>query len=165
MTATLFGETVPVGTGAAKVAATAVLADMDFFAPLFCADLRIPGFFAFGIFRFSFRHRQVTPDLRDYSPVNFCPSGVFTQSAESRSIHFQKYVQELNSFWCLCRRPVRCHGNPPMWRNGRRNGLKIRWAFKGPCRFESGHRHKINHLSARSNYRCKAKPNGCFLFQ
>ncbi len=28
-----------------------------------------------------------------------------------------------------------------MWRNGRRNGLKIRWAFKGPCRFESGHRH------------------------
>jgi hypothetical protein len=29
----------------------------------------------------------------------------------------------------------------PMWRNGRRNGLKIRWAVKGPCRFESGHRH------------------------
>ena len=29
----------------------------------------------------------------------------------------------------------------PMWRNGRRNGLKIRWALKGPCRFESGHRH------------------------
>jgi hypothetical protein len=28
-----------------------------------------------------------------------------------------------------------------MWRNGRRNGLKIRWAVKGPCRFESGHRH------------------------
>ena len=28
----------------------------------------------------------------------------------------------------------------PMWRNGRRNGLKIRWAVKGPCRFESGHR-------------------------
>src|SRR4029077_17407290 len=27
-----------------------------------------------------------------------------------------------------------------MWRNGRRNGLKIRWAIKGPCRFESGHR-------------------------
>jgi NAD(P)H-dependent FMN reductase len=27
-----------------------------------------------------------------------------------------------------------------MWRNGRRNGLKIRWAVKGPCRFESGHR-------------------------
>src|ERR1043166_8786916 len=29
----------------------------------------------------------------------------------------------------------------PMWRNGRRNGLKIRWAVNGPCRFESGHRH------------------------
>ncbi len=28
----------------------------------------------------------------------------------------------------------------PMWRNGRRNGLKIRWAITGPCRFESGHR-------------------------
>jgi len=28
----------------------------------------------------------------------------------------------------------------PMWRNGRRNGLKIRWALNGPCRFESGHR-------------------------
>src|SRR5438477_13095762 len=28
-----------------------------------------------------------------------------------------------------------------MWRNGRRNGLKIRWAVTGPCRFESGHRH------------------------
>ena len=28
----------------------------------------------------------------------------------------------------------------PMWRNGRRNGLKIRWAVTGPCRFESGHR-------------------------
>src|SRR5437870_5641461 len=28
----------------------------------------------------------------------------------------------------------------PMWRNGRRNGLKIRWAVIGPCRFESGHR-------------------------
>src|SRR5207248_5308559 len=108
-----------------KVAATVVLADTDFFAPLFGADLRIPGFFAFGIFRFSFWHRRVTPNLRDYSPVNPCPNGVFTQSAESRSIHFQKYVQELNSFWCLCRRPVRCHGNPPMWRNGRRNGLKI----------------------------------------
>src|SRR3954463_7136714 len=27
-----------------------------------------------------------------------------------------------------------------MWRNGRRNGLKIRWAVIGPCRFESGHR-------------------------
>ena len=27
-----------------------------------------------------------------------------------------------------------------MWRNGRRNGLKIRWAVNGPCRFESGHR-------------------------
>jgi hypothetical protein len=27
-----------------------------------------------------------------------------------------------------------------MWRNGRRNGLKIRWAVTGPCRFESGHR-------------------------
>src|SRR5467141_3154578 len=26
----------------------------------------------------------------------------------------------------------------PMWRNGRRNGLKIRLAIKGPCRFESG---------------------------
>src|SRR5882762_6411053 len=28
-----------------------------------------------------------------------------------------------------------------MWRNGRRNGLKIRWAVNGPCRFESGYRH------------------------
>ena len=32
------------------------------------------------------------------------------------------------------------HATAPMWRNGRRNGLKIRWAIKGPCRFESGHR-------------------------
>ena len=31
-----------------------------------------------------------------------------------------------------------------MWRNGRRNGLKIRWAVNGPCRFESGHRHSEN---------------------
>ena len=74
MTAALLGETVPVETVAAKVAAAAVLADTDFFAPLFGADLRIPGFFAFGIFRFSFRHRRVTPDLRDYSAVNFAPA-------------------------------------------------------------------------------------------
>ena len=32
------------------------------------------------------------------------------------------------------------HAAAPMWRNGRRNGLKIRWAVIGPCRFESGHR-------------------------
>lgn len=32
------------------------------------------------------------------------------------------------------------HAAVPMWRNGRRNGLKIRWAVIGPCRFESGHR-------------------------
>jgi protein subunit release factor B len=32
------------------------------------------------------------------------------------------------------------HAATPMWRNGRRNGLKIRWAVNGPCRFESGHR-------------------------
>ena len=32
------------------------------------------------------------------------------------------------------------HAASPMWRNGRRNGLKIRWAVIGPCRFESGHR-------------------------
>ena len=31
-------------------------------------------------------------------------------------------------------------GEKPMWWNGRHNGLKIRWAVKGPCRFESGHR-------------------------
>jgi hypothetical protein len=31
----------------------------------------------------------------------------------------------------------------PMWRNGRRNGLKIRWAVNGPCRFESGHRQVV----------------------
>ena len=30
----------------------------------------------------------------------------------------------------------------PMWRNGRRNGLKIRWAFC-PCQFESGHGYQI----------------------
>ena len=35
------------------------------------------------------------------------------------------------------------HAAAPMWRNGRRNGLKIRWAVKGPCRFESGHRHPL----------------------
>ena len=36
-----------------------------------------------------------------------------------------------------------------MWRNGRRNGLKIRWAVTGPCRFESGHRQfqKVETLS------------------
>jgi len=45
-----------VGTGAAEVGATAVLGDADFFAPFLGADLRIPGFFAFGIFRFLFRH-------------------------------------------------------------------------------------------------------------
>src|SRR5204863_2743009 len=37
--------------------------------------------------------------------------------------------------------PHTVQGRPPMWRNGRRNGLKIRWALNGPCRFESGHRH------------------------
>ena len=31
-----------------------------------------------------------------------------------------------------------------MWRNGRRNGLKIRWAVIGPCRFESGHRQFVS---------------------
>src|SRR6476660_2228697 len=36
---------------------------------------------------------------------------------------------------------LRMHAAAPMWRNGRRNGLKIRWAVIGPCRFESGHRH------------------------
>jgi hypothetical protein len=35
------------------------------------------------------------------------------------------------------------HAAAPMWRNGRRNGLKIRWAVIGPCRFESGHRHRL----------------------
>jgi hypothetical protein len=35
---------------------------------------------------------------------------------------------------------LRMHAAAPMWRNGRRNGLKIRWAVIGPCRFESGHR-------------------------
>ncbi len=34
-----------------------------------------------------------------------------------------------------------------MWRNGRRNGLKIRWAIQGPCRFESGHRQFSNRYS------------------
>ncbi len=38
----------------------------------------------------------------------------------------------------------------PMWRNGRRNGLKIRWAVKGPCRFESGHRQFQHRLSSRA---------------
>ena len=52
MTAALLGETVPVGTGTAKVGATALLTAADFFAPFFCADLRVPGFFALGIFRF-----------------------------------------------------------------------------------------------------------------
>jgi hypothetical protein len=37
----------------------------------------------------------------------------------------------------------------PMWRNGRRNGLKIRWALKGPCRFESGHRHFQLRIAAK----------------
>ena len=37
-----------------------------------------------------------------------------------------------------------------MWRNGRRNGLKIRWAIQGPCRFESGHRQFLfKHLNCR----------------
>ena len=35
------------------------------------------------------------------------------------------------------------HAAAPMWRNGRRNGLKIRWAVIGPCRFESGYRQFI----------------------
>jgi hypothetical protein len=39
----------------------------------------------------------------------------------------------------------------PMWRNGRRNGLKIRWAVKGPCRFESGHRHPLKCNFTRKN--------------
>jgi hypothetical protein len=39
---------------------------------------------------------------------------------------------------------LRMHSTAPMWRNGRRNGLKIRWAVKGPCRFESGHRQFFN---------------------
>src|SRR6266480_3881919 len=40
---------------------------------------------------------------------------------------FDKYVPELNSFWCLCRRPCNMARQIlPMWRNGRRNGLKIR---------------------------------------
>ena len=51
MTAALLGETVPVGIGAAKVGA-ALLAAADFFPPVFCAVLRVPGFFALGIFRF-----------------------------------------------------------------------------------------------------------------
>jgi hypothetical protein len=31
----------------------------------------------------------------------------------------------------------------PMWRNGRRNRLKILWAVTGPCRVQSGHRHQL----------------------
>ena len=41
------------------------------------------------------------------------------------------------------------HAAAPMWRNGRRNGLKIRWAVIGPCRFESGHRQFGNFDFAR----------------
>src|SRR6266480_5551924 len=41
----------------------------------------------------------------------------------------------------------------PMWRNGRRNGLKIRWAVKGPCRFESGHRQFFTENVNRSLHR------------
>lgn len=36
--------------------------------------------------------------------------------------------------------------SPPMWRNGRRIGLKIQGAVKSPCRFESDHRHQLNNL-------------------
>ena len=39
----------------------------------------------------------------------------------------------------------------PMWRNGRRNGLKIRWAITGPCRFESGHRQSIEEYEPLNN--------------
>ncbi|PYI57656.1 MAG: hypothetical protein DMC62_01050 [Verrucomicrobia bacterium] len=84
---------------------------MDFFAPLFGADLRIPGFFAFGIFRFSFRHRQVTPDLRTTLPQIWAQRHFFLIYGAKVNI-FLKYVEELDSFWCLCRRPVRCHDNP-----------------------------------------------------
>ena len=63
MTAALLGETVPVGTGAAKVGTPAVLADTDFLAPLFGADLRIPGFFVFGIFSIFF------PAARGLRPI------------------------------------------------------------------------------------------------
>ena len=45
------------------------------------------------------------------------------------------------------------------------NGLKIRWDLNGPCRFESGHRHMIDQLSALFNCRCKRKPNARFSFR
>ena len=46
--------------------------------------------------------------------------------------------------FCQLRNQFKLRRTTPMWRNGRRNGLKIRWAVNGPCRFESGHRHSEN---------------------
>src|SRR5882724_1854397 len=44
--------------------------------------------------------------------------------------------------------------------NGRRNGLKIRWAVNGPCRFESGHRHSENVIFIGKFSRCGLN-DGC----
>src|SRR6266576_1209726 len=93
MTATLFGETVPVGTVAAKVAAAAVLADTDFFAPLFGADLRIPGFFAFGIFSIFFPASTGYARFAGLQCRKFCPGGIFTQSTEPRSTVVRHYLR------------------------------------------------------------------------
>ena len=59
------------------------------------------------------------------------------------------------------------HAAAPMWRNGRRNGLKIRWAVIGPCRFESGHRQfeerePLNRqiITSKANFGKLSKLNG-----
>src|ERR1700730_3393012 len=50
----------------------------------------------------------------------------------------------------------------PMWRNGRRNGLKIRWALKGPCRFESGHRYPVKtHFTREIRGNCRSVDCAC----
>jgi hypothetical protein len=78
-----------VGIGAAKVEAT-LLVVADFFPPFFCAILRVPGFFALGIFRFF-------PALRTYGQfagirrLKFC-SPAFLLNLQSQGQYILKIV-------------------------------------------------------------------------
>ncbi len=78
--------------------------------------------------------------IGEISMVPACDRTALFGQAQSRSVFREKCVPQTNSFWSAGQMRLKFAATKPMWRNGRRNGLKIRWAVTGPCRFESGHR-------------------------
>jgi hypothetical protein len=78
------------------------------------------------------RHAATWDDVLGIGPLRAVIGFTFSIAAicvSNSEIHFRRSHKTL-----------KLATQAPMWRNGRRNGLKIRWAVKGPCRFESGHR-------------------------